>query len=83
MTYVAYRVNSVASWLVGVKGHCTSMWSFDVLFFFTAPVNVQFADEVVVNSEGDLSMAFELVLSGPVNNPFDVEVCTRNGSALG
>ena len=57
------------------------MWSFDVHFFFT--VTVQFDDENVVSSEGDLSMMFELVLSRPVNNPFDVEVCTRNGSALG
>ena len=57
--------------------------NFHVLIFFAAPVTVQFADESVINSEGDLSMMFELVLSGPVNNPFDVEVCTRYGSALG
>ena len=44
------------------------MWSFGVLIFFTAPVTVQFADESVINSEGDLSMMFELVISGPVNN---------------
>ena len=44
------------------------MWSFGVHFFFTAPVTVQFADESVINSEGDLSMMFELVISGPVNN---------------
>ena len=46
-------------------------------------MNVQFANEEVVNNEDDLSMTFELVLSGPVNNPFAVEVCTTNGSALG
>lgn len=52
------------------------------LFLSLAPVSVQFAQNVS-NNEGDSPMIFELVLSGPVNSPFDVEVCTRNGSAIG
>ena len=55
------------------------------MLFYVAPVSVQlqFTNNVVVNSEDDSIMTFELVLSGPANNPFDVEVCTRNGSAVG
>ena len=51
--------------------------------FPVAPVSVQFNSTVVVNREEDSVMKFKLVLSGPVNSPFTVEVCTRNGSAVG
>ena len=51
--------------------------------FPVAPVSVQFNSTVVVNSEEDSTMKFKLVLSGPVNSPFTVEVYTRNGSAVG
>ena len=53
------------------------------LFLSPAPVTVQFFEEIVTNDENDSPMTFELVLSGPVSRPFDVEVCTRDNSAVG
>jgi len=53
------------------------------LFLSLAPVTIQFARETVTNNENDSPMTFELVLSGPVSHPFDVEVCTRDDSAVG
>jgi len=53
------------------------------LFLSSALVTIQFARETVTNNENDSPMTFELVLSGPVSSPFDVEVCTRDDSAVG
>ena len=61
---------------------CHRTYYYD-LFFSVAPVSVQFADKLIINSEDDSVMTFKLVLSGAVNSPFSVEVCTRNGSAVG
>ena len=48
-----------------------------------APVSIQLTNKLIVSSENDSMMTFRLVLSGPVNSPFAIEVCTRNGLALG
>ena len=57
----------------------------NAVFFSLAPVTVQFAPDTLslVQNENISPMRFELVLSGPVSGPFDVEVCTRDGSAIG
>ena len=51
--------------------------------FSLAPVSIQLTNKLIVSSEDHSMMTFRLVLSGPVDSPFAIEVCTRNGSALG
>ena len=56
-----------------------------VFISFLAPGTVQFVQGLVglTQTENVSPMRFELVLSRPVSRPFDVEVCTRSGSATG
>ena len=51
--------------------------------FPLAPVSVQLTIKLIVSSEDDSMMTFRLALSGPMNSPFAIEMCTRDGSALG
>lgn len=63
----------------GCNPHCVLM-----MHFLLAPVTVQFAQPLSLTTDENVSpLTFELILSGPVSLPFDVEVCTRDGSATG